>query len=350
LHPGRRLRVDGAKGEVTLDPPLETEAPLAAVAKAAPPPPAETPAGLPRVEVNLNLLCEAAPAVALGARGVGLYRSEFLFLARRTLPTEEEQVGIYRKLLHRLAGRPATIRTFDLRPDKIANYGRMSTTAARPYDWRLVLESLPLRQLFHEQVRAILRAATQGTARILIPLVTRSEVLDFVLETAGAAREELTREGLDHVSDVPIGMMIETAAAAPMVGDWAPHSAFFALGTNDLTASALGLERDDPAAAAQMDPLHPGLLRLLDGVIAAAHAAGRPVSVCGEMAADPLGGAALAVLGVDCLSVPVTQLPTTRQGVLGLNPAGLEELRPALLRQRSSAEVRKVLEEWRRGA
>ena len=348
LHPGRRLLVDGTKGEIILDPSADAGATVAAVPKSGPPPPEETRAGLPRVEVNLNLLCEAAPAVALGARGVGLYRSEFLFLARRTLPTEDEQVGIYRKLLQRLAGRPATIRTFDLRPDKVATYGRMSASAARPYDWRLVLESLPLRQLFHEQVRAILRAATQGPARILIPLVTRSEVLDFVNETAAAARDELTREGLEFDADVPFGLMIETAAAAPMVDLWADQTAFFALGTNDLTASALGLDRDDPAAAAQMDPLHPGFLRLLDGVVTAAKAADKPVSVCGEMAADPLGAMALAALGVDSLSVPVTQLPAAREGLSGLDPAKLADLRPWMLGRRTSAEVRTLLQDWRR--
>jgi phosphoenolpyruvate-protein kinase (PTS system EI component) len=304
--------------------------------------------GLPRVEVNLNLLCEAGPAVQLGAVGVGLYRSEFLFLARRTLPTEEEQFGIYRKLLIRLAGRPATIRTFDLRPDKTSAYGRIGSSSARPYDWRLVLESLPLRQLFHEQVRAILRAAKHGLARILAPLMTRTEVVDFVLETAATARDELRRDGLDFADDVPLGLMIETAAAAPMVAEWAPHVAFFALGTNDLTASALGLDRDDPTAAAQMDSLHPGLLRLLDGTIAAAHKAGRPVSVCGEMAADPLGAAALAALGVDSLSVPVTQLPASRQGIASLDPAGLADLRTEMLSRRTSAAVRSLLEEWRR--
>jgi phosphotransferase system enzyme I (PtsP) len=356
MHPGRRLLVNGTTGEVLLDPAEDAGSkPPDGRPGASPPPPAAPPAparpGLPRVEVNLNLLCEAGPAVELGAVGVGLFRSEFLFLARRTLPTEDEQVGIYRKLLKRLAGRPVTIRTFDLRPDKSSVSGRLGLAAsARPYDWRLVLESLPLRQLFHEQVRAILRAATQGPARVLVPLVTRTELLDFVVETAAAAREELRREGLEHSADVPFGLMIETAASAPMVGDWAARAAFFALGTNDLAASALGLDRDHPAAAAQMDPLHPGVLRLLDGAVVAAHAAGRPVSVCGEMAADPLGAAALAALGVDCLSVPVTQLPASRQAVAALDPAALAELRPALLGRRTSAEVRKALGEWREGA
>ena len=132
--------------------------------------------------------------------------------------------------------------------------------------------------------------------------------------------------------------MIETSASAPLAADWAPRASFFALGTNDLTASALGLDRDDPAAAAQMDPLHPGLLRMLDGVITAARAADRPVSVCGEMAADPLGALALAALGVDSLSVPVTQWLAIRQVVFALNPLKLAQVRADLLCRRTSTE------------
>ncbi len=346
LRPGRRLRVDGTTGEITLDAPSET---IAAVA-AAPAPclSSPTPAGLPRVDVNLNLLAEAGPAVAMGVGGVGLYRSEFLFLARRTLPTEDEQVGIYRKLLRRLDGRPVTIRTFDLRPDKVAAYGRLGSAAARTYDWRLVLDSVPLRQLFHQQVRAVLRSAVHGPVRILIPLVTRSEIVDFVLETAESARDELTSEGLEFAANVPFGLMIETAAAAPLVTDWAPRFHFFALGTNDLTASALGLDRDDPASAVQIDPLHPGLLRVLEGVIAAATAAERPVSVCGEMAADTLGALALAALGVESLSVSVTQWPVIRKAICAANPSKKAVVREDLLRRRTSAEVRLSLEEWQR--
>ena len=114
--------------------------------------------GLPRIEANINLLCELKQAVEHGASGVGLYRTEFLFLARRTLPTEEEQVGIYRKLLQTMKGRPASIRTFDLRPDKLAHYTHLTSATSHPLDWRLVLASPPLQELFKDQVRAILRA------------------------------------------------------------------------------------------------------------------------------------------------------------------------------------------------
>jgi phosphotransferase system enzyme I (PtsP) len=381
LRPGRRLLVDGTAGLVGLDPPagpeeeasrkgakapseaekkgdqtgppsVSTSSPLCAFAplreasssgSATGIPQAE---GLPRVEVNINLLYEVRAALEQGAGGVGLYRSEFLFLARRTLPTEEEQVGTYRKLVQMLQGRPVSIRTFDLRPDKLAAYSYLGSAATRPFDWRLVLDSPPLQQLFYDQVRAILRAATQGPARILVPLVTSSELLDFVVETVARARAALGREGLACAADVPLGVTIEVAAATSLVGAWAEQVAFFSLGTNDLTASALGLDRDVPVAAGLADPLHPGLLRLIDDVVTDAHEAGRPVTVCGEMAADPLGALALAALRVDALSVPVGQLTATRQALAGVAPGALADLRAQLLRQRTAKAIRQLLRQW----
>jgi phosphotransferase system enzyme I (PtsP) len=347
LHSGRRLLVDGAAGTVTLDPAPLCVVPPSQVGAgredAAPPLP--TP-GLPTVEVNINLLYEARSAVGRGAAGVGLYRSEFLFLARRSLPTEEEQVEIYRKLLHLMAGRPVTIRTFDLRPDKMAAYAHFGSTAARPFDWRLVLESPPLQQLFHDQIRAVLRASVVGPVRILIPLVTSSELLEFVGTTIDRAREELGREGLPCSADVPLGVMIEVAAAVSLVPAWAEQVAFFAIGTNDLTASALGLDRDDPLIAAQADSLHPGLVRLIYDVVRSAHAAERSVSVCGEVAADPLGAIALAALGVDSLSVAVNQLSATRQALSRCGPPEkLADLRDELLRQRTTHAMRMLLQQ-----
>jgi phosphotransferase system enzyme I (PtsP) len=354
LHSGRRLLVDGSAGTVMLDPsPLCVIPPSgvgAAVGRevAAPatspvsPPPS---GGLPGIEVNINLLYEARSAVRQGAGGVGLYRSEFLFLARRSLPTEEEQLGIYRKLLQIMAGRPVTIRTFDLRPDKLASYAHFGSATTRAFDWRLVLESPPLQQLFRDQVRAILRASAEGPVRILVPLVTSSDLLDFVIETVAKARDGLTREGLKHADDVPMGVMIEVAAATSLVSEWAGQVSFFAVGTNDLTASALGVDRDDPLAARQADALHPGMIRLIHGVTADAHAAGRPVSVCGEFAAEPLGALALAALGVDTLSVPVHQFANARQALAGCPTEKLTELRTSLLRQRTTAAVRAILQQ-----
>ncbi len=353
LHSGRRLLVDGSAGTVSLDPsPLCVIPPsgLSAVGREAPSPPSPLSpplvGGLPSIEVNINLLYEARSAVRQGAGGVGLYRSEFLFLARRSLPTEEEQVGIYRKLLQTMAGRPVTIRTFDLRPDKLASCAHFGSATTRAFDWRLVLESPPLQQLFRDQVRAILRASTEGPVRILVPLVTSSELMDFVIETVAKARDSLTREGLPYTAEAPLGVMIEVAAAVSMVSEWSGQVSFFAVGTNDLTASALGVDRDDPLASRQADPLHPGMIRLIHRVIADAHAAKRPVSVCGEFAADPFGALALTALGVDTLSVPVNQLANARQALAGCPAEKLPELRIAMLRQRTTTAMRALLQKW----
>ena len=171
----------------------------------------------------------------------------------------------------------------------MVHYERLSSSANHPLDWRLVLGSPPLQKLFKDQVRAILRASVVGQARILVPLVTSSELLDFVLATVKETHEELRREGLDFAPRVPLGIMIEVAAATAMVEAWARHVDYFALGTNDLIASALGIDREDPVGANRNDTLHPGLLRIIDQVVQAAHRAGRHVTVCGEMASDPEG-------------------------------------------------------------
>ena len=344
--PGRALRLDGSTGQVDLD-----AAPESARAKADQGGwPASSPIflpldrDLPALEANINLLCEVGPALAAGTTGVGLYRSEFLFLARRTLPTEDEQVGIYTKLLQLLQGRPANIRTFDLRPDKLANYAHLPSSAAHPLDWRLVLTSPPLQKLFKDQVRAILRAGTAGPARILVPLVTSTEQFDFILETIGNARDELQREGLEHSRQVPFGVMLEVAAATALVDVWAEHVDFFALGTNDLISSVLGIDRERPVGATKHDALHPGLLRIIAQVVETAHAAGRRVCVCGEMASDPEGALALSALQVDALSVAVQQMPAVRQLLSRQIGSELASLKHDLFRQRTSLQVREFLQ------
>jgi phosphotransferase system enzyme I (PtsP) len=359
IHSGRQLQVDGSTGLVVVDPPegrgscgvrraedSRGSDVLCRPEEASPPTTnsSPTPPGLPRLEANINLLCEVAPAVEQGTGGVGLYRSEFVFLARRTLPTEEEQVRIYRKLLHLLEGRPASIRTFDLRPDKAAHYAHLSSAASHPLDWRLVLDSPPLQKLFKDQVRAILRAATVGPARILIPLVTRTEQLDFVQETVEQARAELWRDGLEFIPSVPLGVAVEVAAAAVMVEDWAKSVDFFALGTNDLIASALGIDRHNSVGATGNDALHPGLLRLIHQVVEAAHHADRPVTVCGEMASDPEGTLALSALQVDSLSVAVPKLGAVRQVLAEQSPQSLSALVPELLGLRTAVQVREFLQ------
>jgi phosphotransferase system enzyme I (PtsP) len=346
VAPGRPLRVDGSTGQVELDAAPESAPAEAKVSGRAAPACEFLPLDqdLPQIEANINLLCEVGPALTAGTTGVGLYRSEFLFLARRTLPTEDEQVGIYAKLLQLLQGRPASIRTFDLRPDKLANYAQLPSSAAHPLDWRLVLSSPPLQKLFKDQVRAIFRAAVAGQARIMVPLVTSSEQFDFILDTIGQAKDDLQREGHEFNPSVPFGVMLEVAAATALVDTWAEHVDYFALGTNDLIASVLGIDRERPVGASKNDALHPGVLRIVAQVIETAHAAGRRVCVCGEMASDPEGALALAALQVDSLSLAVQQLPSIRQMLTRQNGREIASLKRELLRQRTSLQVREFLQ------
>jgi phosphotransferase system enzyme I (PtsP) len=351
IQNGELLRIDGTAGQVELAPSLEGVAidePLLGlvaephgkrngIAAAGDLP------GMPRVEANVNLLSEAALVLSSGASGVGLYRSEMLFLARRTLPTEEEQVEIYRKLIDALKGRPATIRTFDLRPDKLAHGASVASSLAQTLDWRLVMESPILQRLFKEQVRAILRAAADGPVRLLIPLVTRSRLLEFATTTVSQAREELEREELPLGREVPFGIMIEVAAVAPLVDAWSERVDFFSLGTNDLIASALGVDRDDPVGTLNDDILHPGLIRMIGDMITSAHNAGRPVSVCGEMASDPEGALVLAALGADSLSLAVDRVGSIRQLMNQLAPESLPALGAKLRAARTVDQVRSLL-------
>ncbi len=158
------------------------------------------------------------------------------------------------------------------------------------------------------------------------------------------AREELQREGLEFNPRVPFGVMLEVAAATALVDTWSEHVDFFALGTNDLIASVLGIDRERPVGATRHDALHPGLLRIISQVVETAHAAGRRVSVCGEMAGDPEGALALAALQVDALSVAVQQLPAIRQLLFQQNGRELKGLKPDMLRKRTSAQVREFLQ------
>jgi phosphotransferase system enzyme I (PtsP) len=346
LRPGRLLRVDGTSGRLEFDPAADAKdvsgfsmlSPSCSPIEIA-----AIPAGLPGLQANINLLCEVGPALEQGMEGVGLYRTEFLFLARRSLPTEDEQVGIYRKLFGRLGDRPATIRTFDLRPDKLAHCVQLPSALRHALDWRLVLESPPIQDLFRNQIRAIMRAACDGSARILVPLVTRTEQVDFVLRSVAQVRDELSTEGIEFVPDVPIGIMIEVAAAAALVDTWSQDVEFFALGTNDLLASALGIDREDPVGATINDPLNPGFLRLVRDTIESAHASNRRLTVCGEMAGDPEGTLALAALGVDALSVAVHQLQPVRNRLAGQTLGFIAGLADDLFRFRTATEVREFL-------
>jgi phosphoenolpyruvate-protein kinase (PTS system EI component) len=177
----------------------------------------------------------------------------------------------------------------------------------------------------------------------LIPLVTRTSLLDFAIATVEQARGELILEGLEHGEGVPLGVMIEVAAVVPLVGLWSQRVDYFALGTNDLIASALGIDRALPVGALDDDVLHPGLIRLIGEVISSAHTAGRPVSVCGEMASDLHGALVLAALGADSLSLAVDRVAPVCQLLAGIDAGSLPELGSRLIEAATAEQIKQLL-------
>ena len=260
--------------------------------------------GMPRIEANVNLLSEAARVVASGASGVGLVS------LGDALPGSPNLADRGR------AGRDLS--QADRCARKAVPQPSAPLTSART-SWRM---GPPPHPRWHKRwtggwfwSRPSFSACSRsrcgpssgprrhGPVRLLIPLVTRTRLLEFVIATVEQARQELLREELEFGRDVPLGVMIEVAAVTPLIDAWSDRVDFFSLGTNDLIASALGINRDDPVGTLGDDILHPGLIRMIGEMIASAHRGGRPVSVCGEMAADPEGAIALAALGADSLSL-----------------------------------------------
>jgi phosphotransferase system enzyme I (PtsP) len=322
VRSGSRLLVDGDRALVYLEPTesLVQELQMRSAVRATSRPevraavasePTTSTRRSPLVLANVNLLPEVRIAMEQGAAGVGLYRTEFLILSRRTMISEEQQVRTYQQMLNALDGRPANIRTFDLRAEK-----SLPRSADQPdpgsLDWRLVLRSTAVQRVFKQQVRAILRAGVAGPVRILVPLVISTEQLQWVKSAIDEARQELQAEGLPFADPVPLGIMIEVPLAAAMVEHWADQVDYLCVGTNDLMASSMGVSRDDPVSEIVCDLLHPGLLRTVERVIAAGHAAGKSVTICGELAADEHGARLLAQMGADALSVAVEQIERVR--------------------------------------
>jgi len=268
------------------------------------------------LRANVEFLEEAAAAMRFGAAGIGLYRSEFLFVATAPdLPTEEEQLDTYRQLAQRVAPHPVVIRTLDLGGEK---YFHDVLERAEPNPV-LGLRGLRLclrrPELFRPQLRALLRAAAGADVRVLLPLVTTPGEVREVRRLLTREAEDLQSKKIPCRPGVPLGVMIETPAAAGIADLLAREADFLSVGTNDLIQYALAVDRGNPSVAALYDPLHPSILRMLRFVLKAGEAHGVPVSLCGEMAADPALVPVLVGLGFRELSCPPRAIPPVRDAV-----------------------------------
>jgi len=287
---------------------------------------------------NIELLSDIDAVKASGAHGIGLFRSEFLFLNRSDLPTEEEQYESYKAVAEALDGKPVTIRTLDLGADKQAPWGH--TVADNPaLGLRAIRLCLAEPGLFHTQLRAILRASAHGQVRILIPMLASFMELRQTLQRIDEAKDSLRKDGLKFDEGIPVGGMIEVPAAALAAAFFAEQLDFLSIGTNDLIQYTLAIDRADDSVAHLYDPLHPAVLGLIQQTIRAGAKAGKPVAVCGEMAGDPLLTRLLLGLGLRTFSMQPASLLQVKQQVL---KSHLEELGPAAQRLLKNTEPDKT--------
>jgi phosphotransferase system enzyme I (PtsI) len=276
---------------------------------------------------------------------VGLYRSEFLFLGREDMPDEEEQFAAYRELAAALAPRHVTIRTLDAGGDKRVA-GMDDGDERNPHmGWRSIRVSLRNPGPFKAQLRAILRAGAAGNVRLMFPMISNLQEFRAARALAEEARAELAAEGIPHAADIETGCMIEVPSAALMAADLAREADFFSIGTNDLAQFTLAVDRANERVSDLFEPHSPAVLREIQGVVEAARALGIPVTVCGEMAADPHLALLFVGMGVDELSMSPVSVPELKRLIRAV---GYEEARTAsreALRLGTAAEVHAWVEE-----
>ena len=241
-----------------------------------------------RIELhaNIELPGDVEQVRGAGAAGIGLFRTEFLYLNRRDLPDEDEQFEAYRQVVTEMAGLPVTIRTFDLGADK-EMHGAQRVSANPALGLRAIRLCLAEPQMFQRQLRAILRASAFGKVRLLVPMLSSQHELNQTLKAIAEAKRSLENDDIEFDPAVPVGGMIEIPAAALSLGMFTRKLDFLSIGTNDLIQYTLAIDRTDDAVAHLYDPLHPAVLNLIAGIIQAGNKAGKPVAVCGEMAGDP---------------------------------------------------------------
>ena len=265
---------------------------------------------------NIEQPEEALEAVRLGAAGIGLFRSEFLFLNRSRLPDEDEQYAAYAAAISAMQGRPVTIRTIDVGADKTLSGHELTQTGTSALGQRAIRYSLAEPDIFLTQLRALLRASAHGPLRILLPMLSHSQEIDAALVLIDRAREQLRQRGVEVAPVVPVGGMIEVPAAALSAAWFAQRLDFLSIGTNDLVQYTLAIDRTDHRIAHLYDEFHPAVLRLIAATLRAGKKAGKPVSVCGEMAGDPSATALLLGMGLLEFSMHPASLLRVKREVL----------------------------------
>jgi phosphotransferase system enzyme I (PtsI) len=353
LHGGERVVLDGSTGMLAINPTDEeieayyerqreeeiAEAALADMAKLE----AITLDGVRvTLRANVDIPEEAEAAARSGAEGVGLMRTEFLVVGRANMPDEDEQYRAYRRVVEAFQGFPVIIRTFDIGGDKLPIGG--FPTEPNPFlGWRAIRMCLDQPEMFKAQLRALLRAAVHGDLRIMLPLIVTLDEVHAARKLLDEAAAELAERGVDFRADVPLGVMIETPAAAVASDTLTRDVDFFSIGTNDLVQYTLAVDRGNAHLAPRFTPLHPAVLRLIKRTVEVAELGDIDVAVCGEMASQPLMAFALLGLGVRQMSVAPRSVPLVKRIVRSVTAAHAKLAAAAALRALTAEQARHEL-------
>jgi phosphotransferase system enzyme I (PtsI) len=293
---------------------------------------------------NIELPDDMPEVLEAGAEGVGLFRSEFMFLNRKELPSEDEQFEAYRNVAQAMEGRPVVLRTLDLGADKALNSDGLTQNMPNPaMGLRAIRFCLAEPQMFLTQLRAILRASRYGKVRILLPMLAHVHEIEQTLALIRQAKQQLDDRGIDYDRDIEIGGMIEIPAAALALPIFMRRLNFLSIGTNDLIQYTLAIDRTDDAVAHLYDPLHPAVLTLVAGTIQTATRGGVPVAVCGEMAGDLQLTRLLLGLGLRNFSMHPSQLLLIKERILRTNLAEVQALAQRVLRASDPVKTKELL-------
>jgi len=314
--------------------------------------PAETKDGVKiSLCANIALPEDVRDAERTGADGIGLFRSEFLFMNRPTLPSEDEQYETYLRVIHAMKGKPVTIRTMDLGGDKLPSHEALESLnlddgeeVPNPALGRRAIRfSIHQPELFLTQLRAILRAAVDSNVQIMLPLLSRPSEIAITRGFIRKAREQLTDRGIACADKIALGGMIEVPAAAIALPSFLKDLDFISLGTNDLIQYTLAVDRHDPAVSELYDPLHPAVLSLLYSVIKTAVKAKKPVSICGEIAGDPTLARLLIGMGARRLSMESGRIPELKEMILAMSCAEAEKLLQRIHRMHNPISIHEAV-------
>ena len=294
---------------------------------------------------NIELPVEIPASLKVNTRGVGLYRTEYLFLNRANLPTEEEQYQAYAQVAAALKPRPVTLRTLDLGGDKFASHLQFAEEINPQLGWRAIRFCLERPDIFKAQLRAMLRSSAHGNVQIMFPLISGVDELRRVRAVFDEVRADLERRGVPFKKNIKFGSMIEVPSAVVIADMLAKECDFFSIGTNDLIQYSLAVDRVNEKIAHMYEPAHPAILRMIRYVTRAAKAANIPVSICGEMAGDPLFTELLIGLGIDSLSMSSVAIPAVHAEIVNARLSTAKRFASRVLTASTVHDVRALLEQ-----